>query len=117
MNATYPEMLLDLGAVVAGVLESEGHKPEVAAKAAHAAMERARLKWGGTEQYIPQAAQVDIAPKHARVYEDWCSGITDYTALGQLHNYTRQWVGQIIHVARHARRQKVDEPGLFRMTA
>ncbi len=117
MAATYPKILLDLGAVVAGVLEAEGIKPDVAAHAAHAAMERARTKWGGTEPYIPKADLVDIEPKHARVYEDWREGLTDYDQLGQKHGYTRQWIGQIIHVARLARRQKAEMPGLFGLTA
>lgn len=117
MAAAYPEILLDLGAEVAKGLEAEGLKPELAARMAHAAMERARVAWGGTEQYIPKAAVVDIDPKHARVYEDWRGGLTDYDALGRAHGYTRQWIGQIIHVARLARRQKAEMPGLFGLTA
>lgn len=108
----YPELLLEVGEILAKGLERVGLTPEAAASKAWELTEHVRQHWGGQDIYIPKGQDFELAQKYLQIHERWrAEGFS--RALHQDTKLSTQRLRQIVHLVRSQRRQKVETATLF----
>jgi len=108
----YPEILIDLGEILADQLTSGGCQPEQAADLAFRAIEHIRRQWGGQPIYIPKGQAYELSQRDQRIYEDWrLKGMSH--ELAHDHGVSMTRIYQIVRAQRLDRRQKATERPLF----